>query len=955
MGQTRTLRSSRWWCRALVVPLLAMAPWFAQAVGLEGRVGVLLPEVQQRQAAVKAAPKGQDVPLVVESPLATPPNGNTAETSSEPSVLQENAKEALAPVTLDERIQSQALRGELKQFGYDGFADAVTTASPTQVLPVPPDYVISPGDTFIVQVFGATDLEYRLVVTRDGRLLVPEVGDLNVGGLTFEEAKLVIQENIDKVRIGVKSVVSLGELHSMQVIVTGEFEKPGSYTISGLSPLFNTLFSTGGVKKTGSLRNIQLRRQNALIATIDMYDFLLRGDSKGNVFLRHGDIIFVPPIGTTVGVAGEVTRPAIYELKTERTVADVIALAGGLLPTAAKEKPQIRRVTENNSYTLVQADLTRGGGKAAVRSGDLIRVFPVSSKLDNVVMLSGNVAFPGGYQWKAGMRLSDLIGSIDSLRLRTAFDVAVLVRERKFSRRTEVTYVNLGRALEIPSSEHNLELRPRDELIVFETNSPRANLLADTVRQMRAQATVQDPAQVAELKGFFLNPGVYPIQLDMRFLDLIRISGGMQVGVDKRYSILARRSAGGKLELMHLRLENALKDPQGDHNPIVLANDRVYIFDAQMDRSQMLRSEIEQLKKEARYGEPVPVVQISGKAVKPGTYPLTPGMRAQDLLEAAGGLLEEAYGQTASLSRRTQLINEQNRQDHFEINVFGDRPMLQDRAILLAPSDHLLIREKPEYIDSPKFVTVSGEVRFPGSYPIDRRETLCSVIRRAGGFTRDAYVFGTVFSRESVRAKEQAAIDKIFEQFDTLLAEVHTSSTFDNDKKLPVNHAANEVYAVIRALKPPTAVGRMVIDAKAATEKCDEVSDVVLESGDRIVVPKYADDVTVVGQVYQPTSHKYRADRAALDYINLSGGTKELAVRQHAFVVQANGEVMSVRSSMSSWGWLFGPSNVKVTPGATVVVPLSVDRINGREYTQSWMDMIYKAAVSAASLAFIFQ
>lgn len=955
MGQTRTLRSSRWWCRALVVPLLAVVPWLAQAVGLEGRVGVLLPEVQQRQAAVKAAPKGQDVPLVVDSPVSAPPSGNTAETHSEPSVLQENAKEALAPVTLDERIQSQALRGELKQFGYDGFADAVSTVSPTQALPVPPDYVISPGDTFIVQVFGATDLEYRLVVTRDGRLLVPEVGDLNVGGLTFEEAKLVIQENIDKVRIGVKSVVSLGDLHSMQIVVTGEFEKPGSYTISGLSPLFNTLFSTGGVKKSGSLRNIQLRRQNVLIATIDMYDFLLRGESKGNVFLRHGDVIFIPPIGTTVGVAGEVTRPAIYELKTERTVADVIALAGGLLPTAAKEKPQIRRVTENNGYTLVQADLTRGGGRTTVRSGDLVRVFPVSSKLDNVVLLSGNVAFPGGYQWKAGMRLSDLIGSVESLRLRTAFDVAVLVRERRFSRRTEVTYVNLGRALEMPASEYNLELRPRDELIVFETNAPRDNLLADTVRQMKAQATVQDPAQIVELKGFFLHPGVYPIQTDMRLLDLVRVSGGMQVGVDKRYSILARRSETGKLELMHLRLESALKDPLGDHNPIILANDRVYVFDAHMDRAQMLRSELEQLKKEARYGEPVPVVQISGKAVKPGTYPLTPGMRAQDLLEAAGGLLEDAYGQTASLSRRTQLINEQNRQDHFEINLFGERPMLQDRAMLLAPSDHLLIREKPEYIDGPKFATVSGEVRFPGSYPIDRRETLCSVIRRAGGFTRDAYVFGTVFSRESVRIKEQAAIDKLFEQFDTLLAEVHTSSSFDNDKKLPVNNSANEVYAVIKALKPLKAEGRMVIDAKAATEQCDEASDVVLESGDRIVVPKYSDDVTVVGQVYQPTSHKYRADRAALDYINLSGGTKELAVREHAFVVQANGEVMSVRSSMSSWGWLFGPSNVKVTPGATVVVPLSVDRINGREYTQSWMDMIYKAAVSAASLAFIFQ
>ncbi|MDP2416740.1 MAG: SLBB domain-containing protein, partial [Hydrogenophaga sp.] len=473
--------------------------------------------------------------------------------------------------------------------------------------------------------------------------------------------------------------------------------------------------------------------------------------------------------------------------------------------------------------------------------------------------------------------------------------------------------------------------------------------------QFRAQATVKEPAKVAELKGFFLHPGIYPIHEKMRFLDLLRISGGIQVGVDKRYSILVRRSEAGKSELMHLRIESALKNPEGDHNPMIMGNDRVYVFDAQIDRSQLLRSEIEQLKKEARYGEPAPIVQVSGRAVKPGTYPLTPGMRAEDLLEAAGGLLEEAYGKTASLSRRTQLLNEQNRQDHFEINLFDDRPMLENRQVLLAPSDHLVIRGKPEYIDGPKFATVSGEVRFPGTYPIDRRETLCSVIRRAGGFTRDAYVFGTVFTRESIRIKEQAALDKILDQFDTLLAEVHTSSTFDNDKKLPVNKAANEVNAVIRTLKTPKAEGRMVIDAKAATEKCDETSDVVLESGDRVMVPKYTDEVTVVGQVYQPTSHKFRPDRAALDYINLSGGAKELAVREHAFVVQANGEVMSVRSSMSSWTWLLGPSNVKVTPGATVVVPLSVDRINGREFTQSWIDMLYKAAVSAASLAFIFQ
>ncbi|MDP2401911.1 MAG: SLBB domain-containing protein, partial [Actinomycetota bacterium] len=456
-------------CRALLVTLLLASLGIAQAVGLEGRVGVLLPEVQQRQAAVLAAPKGQDSPLVVietsGAPLQSTANVETVNTSS---VLQEKAQEALALPTLDERIQSQALLGELKQFGYDGFSASTLGGSPIQALPVPPDYVISPGDTFILQIFGATDLEYRLVVTRDGRLLVPEVGDLSVGGLAFEEARLVIQQNIDKVRIGVKSVVSLGELHSMQIIVTGEFEKPGSHTVSGLSPLFNALFSTGGVKKTGSLRNIQVRRKNMVIATIDMYDFLLRGDSKGNIYLRHGDVIFVPPIGATVGIAGEVTRPAIYELKEkDRSINDVIALAGGLLPTAALEKPQVRRIGSNNNYTLVQADLTRGGGSTSVRAGDFIRIYPVSSKLDNVVMLSGNVAFPGGYQWTQGMRISDLVGPVETLRIRTAFDVAVLVREQKLSRRSEVQYVNLGQALNAPGGEHNVELQPRDELIVF--------------------------------------------------------------------------------------------------------------------------------------------------------------------------------------------------------------------------------------------------------------------------------------------------------------------------------------------------------------------------------------------------------------------------------------------------------------------------------------------------------
>ena len=146
----------------------------------------------------------------------------------------------------------------------------------------------------------------------------------------------------------------------------------------------------------------------------------------------------------------------------------------------------------------------------------------------------------------------------------------------------------------------------------------------------------------------------------------------------------------------------------------------------------------------------------------------------------------------------------------------------------------------------------------------------------------------------------------------------------------------------------------MVVDMNKSAKECDPDFDFVLQDMDRIHVPAYIDEVSVVGQVYMPSSHQYRKDRATMDYINLSGGTKELAHREHAFVIQANGEVISLRSQVSTWGWLSTPRNVHTTPGSTVVVPMSVDRINGREFAQSWIDMVYKLSISAASMAFLF-
>ncbi len=928
----------------------------ANPISAQDRLGILLPGETQLQQAVKAAARVQDDPLPDPEIDITLPEEPELVEVEEQSELEKKVAETLETISLEEQIQQQVVQAELEQFGYDIFSQAPTTFAPVEGIPVPPDYVIGPGDTFILQIYGATDVEYRLVVTREGKLLIPEIGDIQIAGLTFEEAKFTLNEQITKLRIGVKTVVTLADLHTIQVMMVGEVARPGAYTVSGLSSLLNTLITTGGIKRTGTLRNIQVRRQNKIVASMDIYQVLLKGIDESNIYLRQGDVVFVPPIGQTIGVAGEVHRPAIYEIKTENTVDEVLEMAGGLLPTASADKSHIERITGSGLRTLVSANLDAGGGNIEVKNGDLIRVFPVLNKMEDVVLLSGHVLIPGGFQWTPGMRVSDLIKSPSILRQSAEYEVAMVQREITSKKRIEAHYFNLGEVLENPASKQNIKLSPRDQVIVFDTHSPRGNQVADMVRKLKSQATAFDPPGMFDARGYLRHQGEYPLEKGMRLLDAINVTGGVQVGTDTRYSLLVRKDQTTKnIEFIQLSLDKAKRKPFGDHNPVIKPEDRIYVFDSSIDRVELIKADLEQVKTQTRYGDLSPVVRVAGKVLKPGTYPLVPGMRVEDLVIAAGGMKEDAFGITASLSRHEIVDGEFSKTDNLNVKLQDNRAHEFNAQTILHPYDHLVLRAKPEWNDAPKLVRIEGEVIYPGEYHVGKRETLCSLVQRAGGFTEDAYLFGSAFFRESVREREQEAMDRIHDQIDDLLVDVHMSPGYQKDQKLPVNKNAHDLYRVIRELDRPQAVGRMVVDIETAVTKCDETADIVLEDGDRLVVPRYKEEVSVVGQVYHPTSHKYQSDRAAYDYVNLSGGTKEFAAREHIYIVQANGEVMTARSSVSSWGWLGSPANVKVTPGSTVFVPLSVDRINGREFSQSWVELVYKLALSAASLKFIFE
>ncbi|HTN32393.1 MAG TPA: polysaccharide biosynthesis/export family protein, partial [Marinobacter sp.] len=202
----------------------------------------------------------------------------------------------------------------LKPFGYDLFAGSPSTFAPVTEVPVPAEYTLGPGDVLKVQLWGSQSLRLELTVSRDGTIEFPERGPVSVAGLTFQQAREQISQIVSEQYIGVKAAVSLGELRSIRIFVLGETRTPGSYSVSSLSSITNALYVSGGIKNTGSLRNVQLKRAGRLITTLDLYDMLLRGDTSNDARLQPGDVIFIPPVGPRAGIDGEVYRPALYEI-----------------------------------------------------------------------------------------------------------------------------------------------------------------------------------------------------------------------------------------------------------------------------------------------------------------------------------------------------------------------------------------------------------------------------------------------------------------------------------------------------------------------------------------------------------------------------------------------------------------------------------------------------------------
>lgn len=430
-------------------------------------------------------------------PAAPPPQPAPAKTGEQPPPASERA--VAEPV---KELQGFASHTSAQPFGQQLLVGQ--GGGHTLDIPVPGDYQIGPGDTVLLQLFGKDNRSYSLPVTRDGYIQVPELGPVVVSGLTFEEMSRLVIERIGKQKIGIDVSISMGPLRSIQVFLLGDVRSPGAYTVPALTTLGNALLTAGGVRPNGSLRRIELRRGGKTLTRFDLYDVLLKGDARTDLRLQPSDVIFVPPVGKRVAIEGDVNRPAIYELLNETTAADLLQLAGGLLPTAFPDATKLQRVRSDDAREVVSVSL--GGGKARqikLTDGDILTVPASLQAVRGSVELVGAVQRPGPYSWREGMTVAQLLPSFGLLKP-GAWRLLVLVE-----RTNSVTGLRQYLATDLVRTQRgqpSLALNEGDRVVVFERDD--VEFLASPMLQAALQgkpagtcAAVDELANIVKVEG----------------------------------------------------------------------------------------------------------------------------------------------------------------------------------------------------------------------------------------------------------------------------------------------------------------------------------------------------------------------------------------------------------------------------------------------------------------------
>jgi len=590
------------------------------------------------------------------------------------------------PLTEFQRIVAGSVGGVLPIFGANLFSNTAAPFSPVDRTPVTSDYVIGTGDQLLIRVWGQVNFNVHATVDRSGDIYIPQIGDIEVAGLHFEQVDGYLKQRLGRVFRNFDLSVNMGQLRSIQIYVVGNARQPGSYTVSSLSTLVNALFFSGGPSEQGSMRRIELRRDGKTVTTFDLYDLLIYGDKSHDAPLLPGDVIYIPPVGPEVAIAGSVHVPAIYELKGTETAGQTIALAGGLATMASKQDAQLDRTNRQGARQTVQLVLDATGMETPLRDGDILRIPSMVQQFDRTVILRGNVANPGRYRWTPGMRISDLIPDKDSLQTRGYWQrrIALGLPAPEYTPLFSPYVANLPSPTSQPSAQNAngpqsyttgtsvaaTENQQASELAASSGAAPSAGASSaaqssaaaagapPSAAKPAAQQTISQSGSSSELgnakttsvpelryypPGDRFSQGQFPIRNEV-----LRVAPS----IDWSYAVIERTNPHTLATfLVPFNLGQVVLDHNQSQDMALEPGDVVTVFstaDIQVPQAQRIK-----------------YVSLQGEIVHAGIYSVEPGETLRDVVQRAGGLTPKAYLYGSEFLRESTQRLQQARLDEY--------------------------------------------------------------------------------------------------------------------------------------------------------------------------------------------------------------------------------------------------------------------------------------------------
>ena len=750
---------------------------------------------------------------------------------------------------------------------------------------LPEDYVLGPDDEVIVAFRGRARQTLTLRIGRDGNLLLPDLAPIPVAGRSLKDLRAHLEGLATRDLGGSEVFVSIGQVRQMTIFVAGEVIRPGFQPLNALSTVLDALSAAGGVRKTGSLRAIRIEGPRGR-RVVDLYSVIADAPGDADLSLREGDRIVVPPVGGTVAVAGDVARPGIYELPARQASAPL----GELLALAGGT------IRQGGNRLLVQQGDAAGrrsfaelSPNSTIRRGDAVLVQPGADVVANTVRLAGHVAIPVTRAATGGRQSQTLRGLISDPRLLRNdpyVRLGVVWRADRQTGQRSFRAFDLGRVLE---GRANMPLQEGDEVIVF----ARSDVVFLT-----------SPAVQRALRGD--PPAATP--------------NGPPTADCPALTALALASRASPQRYAHVK---------GAGFPEIGAAPCPQVYLDYPDLPAFLLDQS---------------VVLTGEVRAPGIFPITDDTGLDTVIAAAAGLSDAADLRVVEFAREPA-------------DTGGAIPLARTRldltsrnfaAVRLSARDTIRIPRGFGDRDTGPVILV-GEFLRPGTYDIRRGERLSEVIARAGGLTPQAYPYGAVFTRQSVRERQQEGFARTARELETSLIQVASGQAVAGSRgtNVDLGAAITAGRELANSLREARAAGRMVVEANPVILAARPELDVLLEPGDIIAIPKRPNEVTVVGSVLNPGSLQFRSGWRASDYVRASGGTQRFADPSRAFIVLPNGQ--STAAGLSAWQQ-GGPP---VPPGSLVVVPQDPSPYETWGFVRDLTQVLGQISVSAAALAVI--